>query len=71
VFGENPDGIRLLFASSDRIARKLTTFLEELLALTIKYAATDIQGGCSGHVHVPQVVHKFLLNPPATCDAAA
>ncbi|KAE9030467.1 hypothetical protein PR003_g10119 [Phytophthora rubi] len=69
VFGENPDGLLLCFVSSERVARKLTKFLEDLLALTVKYASVDAQGCCSGHMFMPQVVHKFLVNPP-TCDAA-
>lgn len=67
VFGENPDGFLLRFVGSERVARKLTKFLEDLLALSIKYTLVDAQGCCSGHMSMPQVVHKFLFNPP-TCD---
>ncbi|GMF11819.1 unnamed protein product [Phytophthora lilii] len=70
VFGENPDGLLLMFSSNDRVARKLTKFLEDLLAVTVKYSSTGTQGCCYGQIHIPQVVHEFLFNQPATCDAA-
>ncbi|KAG7383386.1 hypothetical protein PHYPSEUDO_003702 [Phytophthora pseudosyringae] len=70
VFGENPDGVMLMFVSNERVARKLTTFLEDLLATTTKHASDDIQGCCSSQTLIPLAVHMFLSNPPATCDAA-
>ncbi|KAF4135743.1 hypothetical protein GN958_ATG15067 [Phytophthora infestans] len=69
VLGENPDAAMLMFVSNERIARKLTKFLQDLLALTIKYASNDIQGCCAGQILIPLAVHKFLFNPPATCAA--
>ncbi|KAG1712978.1 hypothetical protein DVH05_000708 [Phytophthora capsici] len=71
VFGENPDGVRMLFISKERIARKFTTFLEDLLATTIKFASDEISSSCcSGQALIPIAVHKFMLNPPTICDAA-
>ncbi|ETI43219.1 hypothetical protein L914_11310 [Phytophthora nicotianae] len=67
VLGENPDAVMLMFVSNERIARKLTKFLQDLLTPIIKYASDDIQGGCSGQTLIPLAVHKFLFNPPATC----
>ncbi|EEY63477.1 uncharacterized protein PITG_15821 [Phytophthora infestans T30-4] len=69
VLGENPCAAMLMFVSNERIARKLTKFLQDLLALTIKYASNDIQGCCAGQILIPLAVHKFLFNPPATCAA--
>ncbi|KAG1688483.1 hypothetical protein DVH05_003574 [Phytophthora capsici] len=71
VFGENPDGVRMLFISKERIARKFTTFLEDLLATTIKFASDEISSSCcSGQALIPIAVHRFMLNPPTICDAA-
>ncbi|KAK1941173.1 hypothetical protein P3T76_007039 [Phytophthora citrophthora] len=71
VFGENPDGVRMLFISKERIARKFTTFLEDLLATTIKFTSDEISSSCcSGQTLIPIAVHKFMLNPRVTCDAA-
>ncbi|KAL3670103.1 hypothetical protein V7S43_004419 [Phytophthora oleae] len=71
VFGENPDGVRLMFISKERIARKLTTFLEELLATTLKFSSDEVSlACCSGQIFIPQAVHKFMFNPPTACDAS-
>ncbi|POM60774.1 hypothetical protein PHPALM_30326 [Phytophthora palmivora] len=70
VFGENPDGVLLKFMGNERIARKLTKFMEDLLTTTIKYTSNDTQSCCSGQSFIPVAVHKFLLSHPATCDAA-
>ncbi|OWY99864.1 hypothetical protein PHMEG_00029060 [Phytophthora megakarya] len=70
VFGEDPDGLFIKFLGSDRVARKLTKFMNDLLATVIDFASDNTQGRCSGQTLVPLAVHKFLFNPSATCDAS-
>ncbi|KAG2952853.1 hypothetical protein PC119_g1751 [Phytophthora cactorum] len=70
VLGENPDAVMLMFASNERVARKLTKFLQDMLT-SIKYASDDLQGSCSGQTLIPLAVHKFLFNPPEPCAAQA
>jgi hypothetical protein len=63
VFGANPDGFLVGLLGGKRLARTLSKFVQELLALTVQHTCTDARGCCSGQTSVPQVVHAFLFTP--------
>lgn len=72
VEGVDPGGVFFTLFGQDRVVRKLTKFMEDLLARTVGHASANTQGCCSAQILVPQIVHAFLFTPqPPTASEAA
>ncbi|KAJ8531767.1 hypothetical protein ON010_g14194 [Phytophthora cinnamomi] len=61
VNGVDPGGVFFTLFGEERVVRKLTKFMEDLLARTVQHACVDTQGCCSAQTLVPQIVHAFLF----------
>ncbi|RLN89617.1 hypothetical protein BBJ28_00014453 [Nothophytophthora sp. Chile5] len=71
VFGPNPDSMTLRLLGQERVARRLSKFVTDLLALTVQHSFTEGRGACAGQTHIPPLVHKFLFEAtPEPSDAA-
>ncbi|KAG1693407.1 hypothetical protein DVH05_023492 [Phytophthora capsici] len=61
VNGVDPGGVFFTLFGEDRVVRKLTKFIEDLVFRTVQCAASETRGCCSAQTLVPETVHAFLF----------
>ncbi|KAE9120112.1 hypothetical protein PF010_g7619 [Phytophthora fragariae] len=61
ISGVDPGGFFFTLFGEERTARKLTKFVEDLVAPTLQHACANTQNCCSAQIWVPQAIHTFLF----------
>ncbi|KAL3672232.1 hypothetical protein V7S43_002894 [Phytophthora oleae] len=57
----DPEALTLRLLGEERVLRKLTKLLNDLLTLTVRNSSVDGRNVCSGQAHIPQMLYNFLF----------